>query len=198
MITTIIFDLNGVLIRSPKLSDIFCARFNVDREEFMAAFFGIMEKVRKPGAGDSFAHWKPYFDKWKINLSKDEFFDFWFSSEKEVPEMTQLVRDLKNEGMRIFIFSNNFAERSDYYQQNFSFLEEISEKVYYSWQTGFVKPDPRAYQKLLTDNDLKAEECLYFDDSEKNVEAAKQLGIKSFLFKSVSQFQQVLKDHQKS
>ena len=61
-------------------------------------------------------------------------------------------------------------------------MNELFDKQYYSWKTGFIKPDPRAYQVMLEENNLKPEEVVYFDDSQKNVAAAEVLGIESYLF----------------
>lgn len=193
MVKAIIFDLNGVFIQSPKLSDRFRDEFNVSREEFLPALKDVMSKARMPNAGSSFTLWKPYLDKWGLNLSEEEFFKFWFSAEKEVPEMTALARELKNKGIKIFILSNNFSERASYYDNNFPFLKEIADKIYYSWQTGLVKPNPKAYKKLLEENELKPQECVYFDDSKENTEVASELGIRSHIFKNLDGLEDELK-----
>ena len=51
----------------------------------------------------------------------------------------------------------------------------------------------KRFKNLLKDNNLKPEECVYFDDQEKNIEEAKKLGIKSFLFKGVGSLTKILK-----
>jgi putative hydrolase of the HAD superfamily len=153
-----------------------------------------MNKVRLPDAGDAFVYWQSYLQKWGLNLSREQFFDFWFHAEKEIPEMIALAKNIRDKGIKILILSNNFIERVDYYEQNFNFLKEVIDRVYYSWQTGFIKPDIRAYQKILSDYNLKPEECLYFDDSKGNIEVANQLGIKSFIFKDVDATKKILKD----
>lgn len=195
MIKVIIFDLNGVVIQSPKFSDIFCVKFGVPVENFLPALKEIMAKVRQPNAGSAFAYWKPYLDKWGTTLSEKEFFDFWFSSEKENTEMTELAKNLRQRGIKLFILSNNFAERTKYYDEHFPFLKELFEKVYYSWQTGFIKPDPRALKNLLDENNLKPEECAYFDDSEANIQVATNLGIKSFIFRNAKNTEEITKNN---
>ncbi len=195
MIKAIIFDLNGVFIQSPYLSERVKEKFGVSTEEFLPALKAIMDKVRKPDAGASFDYWKPYLEKWGIKSNQEEFFHFWFSEGKELVEMIGLARELKDKGIKIFILSNNFKERSEYYKKHFPFLDELFDEVYYSWQTGFVKPDPMAYENLLKENNLKPEECMYFDDSEKNIEAASTLGIQSFIFKDAQETKQILKQN---
>ena len=196
MTKAIIFDLNGVFIQSPYLSDRFQEKFGISSEKFLPVLKEIMAKTRKSDAGDSFNYWKPYLKKWGVELTKEQFFDFWFNGERKMPEMIELTKELKYKGVKIFILSNNFIERADYYKKTFPFLKEIFDKVYYSWQTGFVKPDPEAYKKLLADNNLKPEECIYFDDSKENIEVAKKLGIQSFIFEGVDSVEKTLNKKQ--
>jgi HAD superfamily hydrolase (TIGR01509 family) len=193
MIKVVIFDLNGVFIKSPKLSDRFKESFGVEESEFMPALKEIMAKVRLPNAGDAFSYWAPYLKKWNIHLNCIEFFDFWFTAEKEVPEMIALAKELKNDGIKIFILSNNFKERAEYYDKTFPWLKEIAEKTYYSWQTGFIKPNAMAYKQLLLENNWKPGECIYFDDVLVNIEVAQSLGIKSCLFKDAAETKKILK-----
>ena len=192
MIKAVIFDLNGIFIQSPRLSERFHDKFGVDKEKFIAALNEIMAEVRRPNAGDAFAYWKPYLDKWGLKLTRSGFFVFWFIAEEEILELVESAKQIKNKGIDIFILSNNFKERADYYEKKFHFLK-IFNKVYYSWQTGFVKPDPESFKKLLEQNNLKPEECIYFDNSEKNVGVAENLGIKSFLFENITGFKNILK-----
>ncbi|MBQ1300039.1 MAG: HAD-IA family hydrolase [Erysipelotrichaceae bacterium] len=74
-----------------------------------------------------------------------------------------------------------------YLLSNMSFPEKehfVSEPVYplfkgtlFSCDAGLLKPDPAIYQLLLDRHGLKPEETLFFDDSDRNVETARALGI---------------------
>ncbi len=192
MIKAVIFDLNGVFIQSKLLNERFAEDFGVANEKFMPALKKIMAQVRKPGAKSLYYHWKPYLKKWNVNLSKHKFYDYWFKAEKQVLEMTTLATEIKSRGIEIFILSNNFAERANYYKKNFPFLKSLPDKIYYSWKTGFIKPDPRAIKLILKENKLRPNECLYFDDSAKNIAVAKLLGIKSFMFRGAKKTKQRL------
>lgn len=45
-----------------------------------------------------------------------------------------------------------------------------------------IKPEPDIYRYLLVSFDLKADECLFIDDSPANVAAAEALGIRGMVF----------------
>lgn len=196
MIKAVIFDLNGVFIQSPKLSERFRDDYGVPEEEFLHALKEVLSKARLPQAGDSFMLWKPYLDKWNIHMSRKQFFDYWFRAEKEVPEVIEVARILRRRGIKVIILSNNFKERTAHYRKNFPFLQIDVDKAYFSWETGFVKPDERAYQLLLRENNLLPEECLYFDDSEHNVDVAAKLGIHSHYYTSNADLKKRLEEHE--
>lgn len=191
MIRAIIFDLNGVFIQSPKLSERFKTDFGVPTDQFLLALKEIMAIVRQQNAGDAFSYWQPYLKKWNVNLNRGQFFNYWFSAEKEVPELIKYAKELQGKGIKIIILSNNFVERASYYDTNFPFLKSF-DGLYYSWQTGFVKPDKRAFEKILKEHHLKPQECIYFDDSEGNIEVAQSLGIKAFIYKGLEDIQKII------
>lgn len=93
----------------------------------------------------------------------------------------ELKSSLREKGIAVFILSNNFKERAEYYG-SYDWMHVAVDKAYFSWQTGFVKPDVRAWTFLLEENNLKPEDCVYFDDQQKNLDASEMAGIKAFLF----------------
>lgn len=50
-----------------------------------------------------------------------------------------------------------------------------------------IKPSPEIYQLLCSKYNLKPEECVFIDDTEKNVEAAVREGMKGIVFHSLEQ-----------
>jgi FMN phosphatase YigB (HAD superfamily) len=61
------------------------------------------------------------------------------------------------------------------------FLTRHFDAVYYSHLIRLRKPDREIYEYVLADAELVAEETVFFDDLEVNIEAAKQLGIRGVL-----------------
>jgi putative hydrolase of the HAD superfamily len=44
---------------------------------------------------------------------------------------------------------------------------------------GFRKPDPESYQSIIDEQNLDVSETLFIDDTLKNIEAARQLGLQT-------------------
>lgn len=193
MLKAVIFDLNGIFIQSPRLSDRFKKDFNIDTSLFLPKLANIMEKARKPEAEPIFRYWKDVLKEWKLDFTEKKFLDYWFKGEVQSEKMIAFAKHLREQGLKVFILSNNFKERADYYNQ-YPWMREAIDKVYFSWQTGFVKPDPRAWQFILSENNLKSEECIYFDDQQKNLDAAEVLGIKSYLFTQESELEKIINE----
>ena len=56
-------------------------------------------------------------------------------------------------------------------------LEELFERVFYSYDVRMAKPSPSIYQHVLAEAGLAAEETAFFDDNAANIQAAAALGI---------------------
>lgn len=189
MLKAAIFDLNGIFLHAPKLSERFEKDFGVPIATFLPRLSAIMDAARKPGAAPTFSHWGPALKEWGVNLSEKEFWDYWFGAEKVSERMVTFSQELRAKGVKVFILSNNFKERSTYYSQ-YPWTSEAVDRIYFSWQTGFVKPDTKAWTSILAEHDIKPGECVYFDDQEKNLKAAESVDIRSFLFKSENELEE--------
>lgn len=56
-------------------------------------------------------------------------------------------------------------------------LDEYFDHLFFSYRMRASKPGEEIYKKMLLEGNFKAEETLFIDDSEKNIEAARKLGI---------------------
>ncbi len=191
MLKAAIFDLNGIFIKGPKLSERFNQDFNISADTFMPALTQIMGRVRAPGAERAFTYWEPLLTQWDIDLPEEKFWEYWFGAERASEGMVDFAKDLRERGVKVFVLSNNFRERAEYYG-HYSWMTEAVDKAYFSWQTGFVKPDARAWSTILEEYQLAPADCVYFDDQEKNVASAASLGIPAHLFENEDQLKAVV------
>ena len=58
-------------------------------------------------------------------------------------------------------------------------LEQLFERVFYSYEVRMAKPSPDIYRHVLTEAGLVAEETAFFDDNVANIRAAAGLGIQA-------------------
>lgn len=66
-----------------------------------------------------------------------------------------------------------------------------------SYDVLMIKPDKNIYLKLLDKYGLKANECLFIDDLDINVEGAKSVGINAFVFKDLEDGYKKLEEYLK-
>ena len=98
-------------------------------------------------------------------------------------ENYEYIKTLKNKGYKLFILSN-ITEDSYLYMKEEKLLD-IMDGGIYSYQEHLVKPDEKIYELIIKKYNLKKEETIFFDDKEKNVEAAKKCNIKSIKFETI-------------
>lgn len=59
-----------------------------------------------------------------------------------------------------------------------------------SSETGIMKPDPRAYILAAEQLNVEPADCLFVDDSERNLDAAKAVGMHGIHYQNFQQFEQ--------
>jgi putative hydrolase of the HAD superfamily len=65
--------------------------------------------------------------------------------------------------------------------------------MYLSYEIGIRKPDRKAYELVLKDQDVKGAECVYVDDLEENLIPAGELGMKTILANNPKQVVDTIK-----
>jgi HAD superfamily hydrolase (TIGR01549 family) len=64
---------------------------------------------------------------------------------------------------------------------------QLFDAIALSYETGFVKPDPRAYQTVAERLVVAPEECVFIDDQERYCTAAKEQGMQAIVYTSLEQ-----------
>jgi len=96
-------------------------------------------------------------------------------------ETVSLLPKLKESGHNLYYLSNIGFEARDYLKSSFDFFNYFDGGIF-SCDTSLLKPDAKIYQALLDKYNLTAEDCIFFDDMEKNATAASSLGIRGVHF----------------
>ena len=92
----------------------------------------------------------------------------------------KLLPALKKQGYRLYFLSNFPGDIFEEIESGYYFFRYFDGGVI-SAHARFTKPDIRIYAHLLEKYSLKAEESLFFDDLEQNVQASISAGIKGIV-----------------
>ena len=90
-----------------------------------------------------------------------------------------MIRDLQAKGYGVYILSNYGDTMYNCNAVRFRFLKAVDGAVF-SYREKVIKPDPVIYRTLLSRYSLKADECVFIDDRQENVDGAKAVGMDSF------------------
>lgn len=118
-------------------------------------------------------------------VSFDEIKIAWNAMLLDIPDENYKILKGAKTNYRTFCLSNTNKLHIDYiYKQLKSTkgllnLNDFFEKVYLSHEIGKRKPNEDVFEFVLTTNNLKAEETLFIDDTEKHLRGAEKLGIKT-------------------
>jgi 2-haloacid dehalogenase len=106
----------------------------------------------------------------------------------DIPGTVEILRRLKAGGTPLYAITNFAADTFLEAQARFAFLADSFIDVVVSGREKLLKPDPAIYKVLLERQKLAAEDCVFVDDSEKNVAAAAALGFRALVFTTPEQF----------
>ncbi len=189
MITTVIFDIGNVLAGFAWKE--YFLRFGYSEE--------IFQRLVKATVGNS--SWQEHD---RGALSDEEILNLFIENdpgiEKELRETLDningmLVRydyaipwiqELKEKGYRVLVLSNFAHKAYEDCKDVLDFLDYVDGGIL-SFRDKVVKPEPEIYRLLLERYDLKAEECVFLDDTEKNLQPAEAMGMRTIHFRNKEQ-----------
>ncbi len=191
-IKTIIFDFGGVIIDiDPKITITKLEELGfTDTEKFQSKEF-IDDIVRKFERGiftpEIFRKRLRAF--LNMDITDQQIDDAWNALIYDIPaERIEVLEQVKN-NYKMLLLSNSNELHYDIYvrdlQLRFGYREfdELFDKAYFSFDTHLSKPDPEAFEFLLYQHELDPSETLFIDDNKENINAARGLGIKTYLLK---------------
>ena len=103
------------------------------------------------------------------------------------------IQELKQKGYGVYYLSN-FSEKA--YVECADALDFLpfTDGGILSYRDGVIKPEKEIYDLLLSRFGLKAEECVFLDDTAENVEAAKRFGFAGIVFHTKEQAEEELRE----
>ena len=180
MIKTLIFDFGDVFINLDKQGamDNALQLFKLNAFESDMISTNMQYEIGKISTSECIAFYKNKFP----NLSEKQIVEAWNYIIKDFPlhrlEFAQKLA--KNNDYKRIILSNTNEMHIDFIKENVPFYSEFKDcfdKFYLSHEINLRKPNIAIYEFVLNENNLKANECLFIDDTADNTNTASRLGI---------------------
>jgi putative hydrolase of the HAD superfamily len=178
VISTILWDADGVLQRTPtgfeeSMRPALQGRVD-DVEGFMAEAFA----AERPAlTGD--VRWLDVLpgllERWSIPEAYDDLVRVWLTIEP-VPGTHEIVKALRAQGIRCCLASNQDVVRAAFMQDDLGYCHLLDE-TFYSYEMRVAKPDPAYFTTILARVGEEPGRVLFVDDSLRNVEAAREVGL---------------------
>ena len=189
-ITTVVFDLGGVLIdwnplhlynsvipdqaeRTHFLNEVCTMDWNEEQDAGRSISEGTLQLIGKFPQHEN--HIRTYYDRWEEMLGG------------HIEGTVEILKHLKfDAGMKLYALTNWSAETFPIAVKRFEFLNWFDGRLV-SGEEKIRKPFPNFYQLLIDRFNIRPEEAVYIDDNARNLGPAAALGFHTIHFQSPEQ-----------
>ncbi len=195
MITTIFFDIGGVLLTDGWGHDSRRAaaeKFGLDWEEYSDRH----EKVGHAIETNRMSL-EQYLDRTIFyrprEFSREEFRAFIFAQSQPKPESIEIVTQLAGSKKYFLATINNEILELNVYRLEHFGLRRYFPIFFSSCFLGLRKPDEAIYRLVLQVTQQTPDQCIFIDDREVNLECPRELGMSTILFRDVERLRSELR-----
>ena len=198
MIKNIVFDFGNVILEWNE--DKVVSNYSNNKEEkelFKKVIFNSENWIK---LDDGTLDYKQATELFKENLPTnlsdkvEEIMSTWYKIMPINPEISNLIKKLKEDNYKIYALSNTnvlvyeYIKNSEIGKYFDGFLISAIEKM--------MKPNAEIYYRLFEKFELVPEECFFIDDSEKNILASRKCGMERHIF-DINNFEELTNDLKK-
>ena len=191
MIKNIIFDIGGIMfddsvqnisnILNEDASDLYKKAFSKSFKNCLLGNQEVSDYI------ETFKDDKDY-EKIKYILSKDNL----HISCPLMKDNFDYISKLRDKDYNLYILSNITKESYEYIQSTID-IDKVFKGGVYSYQEKLLKPDRKIYEMIVNRYNLNKDETMFFDDKQKNIDAACEFGFKGVLFRTIEDIENNLK-----
>ena len=184
MIRNIVFDMGNVLVRFDP--DLFMQRIGVAEEDWpliRREVFKSLEWAQMDRGSLTDAEAVPLMCSRlpkRLHGAAEELVTRWDQPILEIEGSFELVRELKELGYGVYLLSNASLRQHDYWPRVPA--SRYFDGTLISADVKIIKPQPEFYALLYRTFSLTPEECFFIDDSNYNIEAARNSGMPGAIF----------------
>ena len=191
MIKNLIFDLGGVLINLDTSKSIEAFKLLVDPGktadksspvsvmDLMGGGESQLVQLYQTGDITTEEFVSTLLQVCRQGTTSEQILDAWCAMLEGLPvHRMERLRKLKEKGFKVYILSNINDWHVRWTLRKFrEWNMPALDGVYFSNEMHLAKPDPRCYEKVITETGILPSETLYIDDLTQNIEAGRQAGL---------------------
>jgi putative hydrolase of the HAD superfamily len=149
-------------------------------------FYGQTSRLATLGKASTEDIWHAISEQLDLNFEELNALrrDFW-AGDRLDHELVETTRTLRKH-LKTALLSNAWPDLRAYLVEDLQ-IDDAFDLLIISAEEGTAKPGEQIYQILLDRLNIRAEECVFIDDSLENVRAANDLGIQTVLFQDRAQ-----------
>jgi len=178
------FDYGGVITGEPGpvVSKTIARLLGVEEEQYRSAYYRYNVALN-----EGRINWNELWEKVLSDLDlldkKQQLITYWDKLKFGVPnqKILELITDLRKQGFKTGLLSNNTLKAAE--QMRKDGLPTYFDAFDISADTGLVKPDPKAFLKLMDQLKVTPQEFIFIDDSPKSLSTAQKVGYTPILYR---------------
>ncbi|OGH12969.1 MAG: hypothetical protein A2776_02970 [Candidatus Levybacteria bacterium RIFCSPHIGHO2_01_FULL_40_10] len=192
MITTIIFDLGGVLFTNgtERFIKIMSEKFNLEEKKVQEVMEGDLGSKYREAKISREEFWQKLLEQLQITADIDALEMEWISGYELIEGTRDLIQELSKK-YKVYFLSDNVKERVDKINEKHTFLAWFEGGVF-SHEAGIRKPNPAIYKLTLEKANAKPEEAVFIDDKPAFLIPAEEMGMLTFAFETPEKLKEEL------
>lgn len=190
----LVFDMGHVFVdfEWDEVCQGFCQKAGCSRDRLKEVFVHVAQLGYEQGSISTKDFLAEINRLLESTISQEVFNDLWTFGFRENEEMALLLQKLRSQ-RPLYLLSNTNEVHYDFVQSRYNVARHFDELIL-SYKVGYTKPHAEIYREVLRRSGVEAEHCLFVDDLECNVEAARKLGMNTIQFRGVEDLKLQLQD----
>jgi len=179
-----IFDIGNVLINFdlPKLLQNISDNSHTPVDKLLPIYSGPQLQKAESGQIEGTKYFEYLITMTGLKWSYNDWIDAWADVYEINEPGLSLLKELKAKKYPVCILSNLADYNVDAINKKMPQLLKETDRNFYSFELGHLKPTPQIYQKVSELLSVPPQNCLFLDDTQKNVEGAISAGMNSLLY----------------
>lgn len=194
MITTLLFDVDGVLLIGDSWNKDLASSYGIT-EEMLSPFFRESFPACLTGKSDLKEVLASYLTRWNWPHAVDDFVDYWFRRHARNEELLSTIQQFRQNGTACYLATQQEHYRTNYIWHTLGFAQ-LFDGIFSSVDIGYMKIDPLFFEAVVRELDGHlVTEMLFWDDQAGNVTTARSAGLHAEVYQDFTQFSSVMRTY---